>query len=346
MAAAWSAGYGVLALWCVAGSPGAPSGLVDPGIATDAASWGVLTRLEAGAVAVLAFLASALAATLSRSGARGFAYTMLIASAWIIAVTLVIGVPDARAVAAVAYAPVFVLGAPFGWPPVPFSVVVPWSVLNQLICLVGGIVWSLVALVATRRARGACPSCGRRAVDRGWASPAAAARWGRWSTYVAITIPLLYATTRLAWAAGVPLGITDVFLREGQEIGMWKAGASLAAVAIAGAGLTSGLVRPWGEVYPGWLPVLRGRPVPAWVAIAPAALMSCLFVSAGLDAVVSFVRDGFPEEGWGTTAPTLLWPAWGLALGAATLAYHFRRRGPCGRCGRGHPTEASKTLAS
>lgn len=35
------------------------------------------------------------------------------------------------------------------------------------------------------------------------------------------------------------------------------------------------------------------------------------------------------------TIPVLLFPLWGSALGAATLAYHYRRRGPCRRCGRG-----------
>jgi hypothetical protein len=33
------------------------------------------------------------------------------------------------------------------------------------------------------------------------------------------------------------------------------------------------------------------------------------------------------EEDWAALAPELLWPIWGVALGAATLAYYFRRRG-------------------
>jgi hypothetical protein len=31
------------------------------------------------------------------------------------------------------------------------------------------------------------------------------------------------------------------------------------------------------------------------------------------------------ENSWAALVPELLWPAWGLALGAATLAYHLRR---------------------
>jgi hypothetical protein len=33
--------------------------------------------------------------------------------------------------------------------------------------------------------------------------------------------------------------------------------------------------------------------------------------------------------------PTLLFPVWGVALAVAALGYYFRRRGPCGVCGRG-----------
>jgi hypothetical protein len=41
---------------------------------------------------------------------------------------------------------------------------------------------------------------------------------------------------------------------------------------------------------------------------------------------------------WGVffqVGPTLLFPVWGVALAVATLGYYFRRRGPCGVCGRG-----------
>jgi hypothetical protein len=40
-------------------------------------------------------------------------------------------------------------------------------------------------------------------------------------------------------------------------------------------------------------------------------------------------------ENWAALAPELLWPLWGVALGAAMLAYYYRRRGTCGLCGRG-----------
>ena len=331
-AAAWSVGYAALALWWWVGHPGLPPAFVDPPGAEDPVGWGFLESLGAAPVAMLAFTSALLALYLTRTSLGGPAGALKAAAACAVAATLLLGVPDARAVAVLAYSPFFVLGAPFGWPPVGIADVFPWPVVNQVVCLLGGILWGPTALIAVRRARGACPSCGRTSAPARWTSPAAARRWGAAAVCVAVTVPLLYATTRIAWAAGVPLGITETFLRQGQEIGMWTAGLLLASVAIAGAVLTIGLVRPWGEVFPRWFPVVRGQRVPPWVAIAPAALMSCLFLAAGLDAVGSFAQDGFPEEGWGTTAPSLLWPVWGIALGAATFAYHLRRRGRCGRC--------------
>ncbi|HSK18458.1 MAG TPA: hypothetical protein VK912_04920 [Longimicrobiales bacterium] len=342
-AAILSAEYALLAFWWTQGHPGLPSALVLDADGGDIVAWGVLERLTPGGIVVLAIVFVGVACGLVRTtrsrpvrttGSQLTRATLVVA-AWSVAVTLLIGVPDARLVALLAYLPAFVLGAPFDWPPVSFFDVITWPIINQLVCLVGGLVWAGAALVFTRHVRAACPGCGRGTEARAWTSAAAARQWGTAATWIAVVIPLVYATTRLAWAAGVPLGITESFLREGQEIGMWRAGAALAAVAISGAWLTVGLVRPWGEIVPRWIPVLRGRRVPPLVAIVPAAVMSCLFLSAGLDAVGAFMQHGFPDEGWGTTAPTLLWPAWGVSLGLATLGYYYRRRGRCERCGRG-----------
>ena len=106
----------------------------------------------------------------------------------------------------------------------------------------------------------ACPACGRNDHERGWTTPTSAARWGRWAAYTAAVIPVAYALTRFAWAAGIPLGISRDFLAEMRETGLVWAGAGLGAFATVGAILTLGLVRPWGERFPRWLPGLAGRP--------------------------------------------------------------------------------------
>ena len=109
------------------------------------------------------------------------------------------------------------------------------------------------------------------------------------------------------------------------------------------AGLTLGLVQRWGETFPRWVPSLGGRRVPPLLAIVPAAAVSVIVASAGLMFVRFAITGTFTlgkyavtlGENWAGLAPELLWPIWGVALAAATLAYYYRTRGRCTRCGRG-----------
>ena len=219
----------------------------------------------------------------------------------------------------------------------------PWPVVNQFLCIGGGLLWATTAVAYGRRSRGACESCGRDGAVADWTTPDSAARWGKWATYVAVIIPLVYAVTRWAWALGFPLGISEEFLREGREVGLWWAGAALATLAVGGAILTLGLVQRWGEVFPRWIPFLSSKRVPIPLAVVPASLVAVLVTTAGL----MFVRltltgklgailgEGvLSEENWAALAPELLWPLWGAALGATTLAYYYRRRGKCAHRGR------------
>ena len=67
------------------------------------------------------------------------------------------------------------------------------------------------------------------------------------------------------------------------------------------------------------------------VLVTTAGLMFFRLVLTGaLAEVFEFGED----LGWVALAPEVLWPFWGVALAAATLAYHYRRRGRCGHCGR------------
>jgi hypothetical protein len=109
-------------------------------------------------------------------------------------------------------------------------------------------------------------------------------------------------------------------------------GAALGTLALVAAILTLGLIRPWGEKFPRAIPYLGGRRVPPRLIVVPASLAAAIITSAGL----MFVRlassgtltiGDHPitlSENWGALAPELLWPVWGLSVGAATLAYHQR----------------------
>jgi hypothetical protein len=325
-AAAWSLAYGALGLYWALGGAGFPFGMEnDPD-----ADHSILARVtaESGApiIAMLGLIGTLVALILTQSKPKRLTRWLLLAFAWTVTATLLIVIPDERVLRAVAYAPLFLVGAPFGWPSVSFREVIPWPVLNQLILIAGGVLWAVTAAVHSGLAN----------ARTSWTTPSAAARWGQWAVAVAVVIPLLYAITRYAWALGIPLGISDTFLREGQASGLWIAGAGLATVAVAGAILTLGLAQRWGEVFPQWLPGLAGKRVPPALAIVPATLVAIIVTSAGLTYMRQFLAAGELGEEWATLGPELLWPFWGMALGAATLAYYYRRRAETPSPGRRH----------
>jgi hypothetical protein len=101
-----------------------------------------------------------------------------------------------------------------------------------------------------------------------------------------------------------------------------------------------GLVSTWGEVFPRWLPGLRGRRVPALAAAAPAGLgaaaLTLLWTWTAVSLSLGLRIDGRPQGadaplGFGdwqglvavaAYAPLLLW---GPLLGAVTVSYWKRR---------------------
>lgn len=336
-AGAWSLLYGVLGLYWTLGGAGFPFGAEhDQDAQLSALAW--VPPEGAPVIAGLGLTGALVALAIARSGGHVHARAPLLVPAWVACAVLLLVVPDYRVFVAVSYTPIILLGAPFGWPSgVNLRDAVPWPVANQLLCMVGGFCWGATALSHGRRVRGACAYCGRNATGGGWTTRTAAARWGRWAVAVAVAIPVTYALTRWAWAFGIPLGVTEGFLRQldHEAPGILLAGAALATLGVVGAALTVGLVGRWGEVFPHWTPHLAGRRIPPALAIVPATLVAVLVTQAGLMYARLALAGAFPVDNPAAYAPELLWPAWGGALGAATLAYYLRRRGRCAQCGRG-----------
>jgi len=131
---------------------------------------------------------------------------------------------------------------------------------------------------------------------------------------------------------------------------IFVAGAMMALLGLAGATLTIGLVAPWGEHWPRWIPYLRGRRIPPPVVIVPSMGVAALLVSAGKGWYVSAALGRLPEELFGPNWATVVFgatlPIWAIALGAAGYAYWLRRRGVCSRCGRGRPDTANSTCGA
>jgi hypothetical protein len=105
---------------------------------------------------------------------------------------------------------------------------------------------------------------------------------------------------------------------------------SLSFVSLGLALLTLGLVRPWGEVFPRWLPGVGGRRVPTSFAVG-AATTGALLVAALIVYGTRAARPGNPlppgcsVPGWDILvfyAPMVLWPPLLLAV---TAHYLWRR---------------------
>ena len=169
-----------------------------------------------------------------------------------------------------------------------------------------------------------------------------------WADRLAHVIPLLVLPSglwRLAVAFGFPLGMLDDAGQLASVRGwpaIYIAVISLLSEAVA---LTAfGLVRPWGEVVPAWLPFIGGRRVRPKAAIIPASL--------GSVALMLIWTCGFWDVWTGDQASRMaspLWAAvfagcyaplnlWGPALLMLTWAYHRRttaeadRGDPATRC--------------
>ncbi|QEW03591.1 hypothetical protein [Microbacterium lushaniae] len=104
-------------------------------------------------------------------------------------------------------------------------------------------------------------------------------------------------------------------------------GLALGAALALGGILTLGLILPWGERFPAWMGPLGGTPVPAWLAVTPALVVSALFTFGGVGLAVDSLR-GLPplgEASW-TIALVLPFWLWGPLLALSTWGYALHRR--------------------
>ena len=189
--------------------------------------------------------------------------------------------------------------------------------LTLIFLAAGGALWVAVAVRALL--------ADRFAPD--WTRPERAARWGLVATLVATLCTLPYGLVRATWLTPWPL-----FLPAGTDLSaapeLRLQGLFLGAAALAGAVLTTGLVARWGEVWPRWMPVLRGRPVPVAAAVVPATVVAAAVCSAAVPMAIMGISNGMPEFLF-----VFPLPVWGPALGAAALAYALRRRAGADRPG-------------
>lgn len=105
-------------------------------------------------------------------------------------------------------------------------------------------------------------------------------------TVVAALGPVPYGLARLTWLTLWPLGGgggIDGFVVSRSLTAAERLQGGLFALACAvGVILTLRLVSRWGEVFPRWLPVLSGRPVPVELAVVPGTIVAAVITISAL----------------------------------------------------------------
>ncbi|MFI0812117.1 hypothetical protein [Streptomyces echinatus] len=170
----------------------------------------------------------------------------------------------------------------------------------------------------------------------------------RWAMRLAYALPLLLLPSCL-WRLPFALHFDMGQVHEAGMPAYWVSipyvlGLSVLSEAIAV--LTTGLVRGWGEVAPGWIPIIGGRRVRPMAATIPAVLggliLTFLFTSIPIGNRRELTLYGIVEtveytnDAWDTLATVCVTPVavWGPLTLALAIAYYRRRTAPS-------PTEKS-----
>ncbi|GII05766.1 hypothetical protein [Planobispora takensis] len=218
----------------------------------------------------------------------------------------------------------------------------------------------VVLLIATARAHrssatGSCPRCGAvhpPATARTRPGPAPAPPRVRVLAYAGAAAFLPYAAMKTTWALGGTFagvsgaqalatmernGASEVTL----TLERWGIDAT-ALLAALGTFLILGLVRPWGQIFPRWTPVLRGRRVPRWLPLTPALIgaatlapygaIGLVYAALGTAGAITVSRGDFPTP---QDALLVTWiglgafAVYGIALAVAAWSYLRRTRPVC-----------------
>jgi hypothetical protein len=149
-----------------------------------------------------------------------------------------------------------------------------------------------------------------------------------------ISITLPSNLWRIAVAVGLPVGIPPEVAREVYDAPGWGSlylvGLSLVITGFAL--LTFGLVRPWGEEVPRWVPAIGGKRIAPPVVLIPAGIGAIAATALWGPVAVLWWTQGDPGETLTATGHTLVgllylpMAAWGPLLGYLAVSYHRRRR--------------------
>jgi hypothetical protein len=155
----------------------------------------------------------------------------------------------------------------------------------------------------------------------------------RWISRIARLVPLTTLPSclwRIALGFGVPVGFTGELAELYHAPGWITPYVIVLSLVSEGlALLTLGLVQPWGEVVPRWIPFLGGRPIPPLAATIPAALGAIAVTTFALQSLPAWwePEPGSPQGLAAVVMAACYAPllAWGPLLAVVTVAYYVRR---------------------
>ncbi|MFE9817787.1 hypothetical protein [Streptomyces sp. NPDC005773] len=164
-----------------------------------------------------------------------------------------------------------------------------------------------------------------------------APRWAVRSAHLAALVVLPTGLWRIALVLGLPAGYTaEGFVGfETPSAKVWMLFLSVATELLAL--LTIGLVRPWGEVLPRWLPRVGGRTVHPLAATVPALIGAVCLTALWAPMAWWWTFPHADMTHTGRKVVGLLYQPlilWGPLLGAVAVSYYRRRTGgspPAGR---------------
>ncbi|CAN3982344.1 hypothetical protein [Kitasatospora purpeofusca] len=193
------------------------------------------------------------------------------------------------------------------------------------------------AVVPGRSTPGTTASTHRAAPQKRVVRPDGTPRWAELAARATVWTTVPSGLWRLALGVGIPVGFSGELAAvfEDNTPGWGTAYlVTLSGLAEFLAFLTMGLVRPWGEVVPSWIPLIGGRAVRPLAAIVPAVIGSAVLTYLGASALFGGWADQLsdPEapQGLAAVVMTLCYlpmVAWGPLVAAVTFAYARRTLG-------------------
>jgi hypothetical protein len=159
-------------------------------------------------------------------------------------------------------------------------------------------------------------------------------RWAVGAAHLTTLTVLPSGLWRIVLVLGHPAGYLDESFAQFETPGAKVWMLTLSVVCEFLAVLTIGLVRPWGEVVPCWIPLIGGRAVRPMAAVVPAALgaVALTVMWANVPWWWTYPHDDMTDTG-DLVVGILYQPLvlWGPLLAAVTVSYYRRHRSPRSR---------------